>query len=269
MARVDYDEAVAAAFQASRELPPGALSQWQAAIARHLAPWPGMRILDLGAGTGTWAAALASWFGVHAVGVEPSPAMRARSRHRCMIAGHAAALPLAPRSMDGAWLSTVIHHVPDLPAAARELRRVLQPGAPVLIRNAFPGRHHGIGLFRYWPEAIAALNSFPTVAEVRGAFAAAGFSAVALEPIQQVTAPSLAAIAATARRESHTPLMLISDSAWQAGLARLRAAATTQPGPVTDTLDLLVLRNGRATATQRQPASPAPNNQSVAAGDCQ
>lgn len=252
MARIGYNEVTAAAFQASRELPPGALSQWQAAIARHLAPWPGMRVLDLGAGTGTWAAALASWFGVHAVGAEPSPAMRARSRHRCIIAGHAAALPLASQSLDGAWLSTVIHHVPDLPAAARELRRVLQPGAPVLIRNAFPGRHHGIGLFRYWPEAISALNTFPTVAEVRAAFSAAAFSFAALEPIQQVTAPSLAAIAATARREAHTPLMLISDSAWQAGLARLRAAAATQPGPVIDTLDLLVLRNG--------PATPQPND---------
>lgn len=84
------------------------------------------------------------------------------------------------------------------------------------------------------------------------------FSYVTLEPVRQVTAPSLAAIAATARRESHTPLMLITDSAYEAGLARLRAAATTQHGPVIDTLDLLVLRANRATATARPPASPVP-----------
>lgn len=95
----------------------------------------------------------------------------------------------------------------------------------MLILGAFPGRHHGIGLFRFWPEAIAVLGTFPTVAAVRTAFDAAGFSYVALEPVRQLTAPSLAAIAATARRESHTPLMLISDSAYEAGLARLRAAA--------------------------------------------
>jgi len=35
------------------------------------------------------------------------------------------------------WLSLVIHHIPDLAGAAREIRRVLRPGAPVLIR---PGR---------------------------------------------------------------------------------------------------------------------------------
>ena len=251
MARAEYNDAAAAAFQASRELPPDALSDWRAAIARHLAPPPGMRVLDLGAGTGTWATTLASWYGISVVAVEPSPAMRARSRFGCMLAGHATALPLAPATMDGAWLSTVIHHLPDLPAAARELRRVLRPGAPVLIRNAFPGRYQGIGLFRYWPEAIAALNTFPSIASVRTAFAAAGFGYVALEPVRQVTAPSLAAIAATARRESHTPLLLITDSAYQAGLARLRAVAATQQGPVIDTLDLLVLRADRATATTR------------------
>lgn len=249
MARIDYNDDVAAAFQASRELPPDALSKWRDAIARHLAPRPGMRVLDLGAGTGTWATMLASWYGISVVAVEPSPAMRARSRCGCMLAGDAAALPLGPATMDGAWLSTVIHHLPDLPAAARELRRVLRPAAPVLIRNAFPGRHHGIGLFRYWPEAIAVLDAFPGIASVRAAFAAAGFSYMALEPVRQVTAPSLAAIAATARREAHTPPMLISDSAYKAGLARLRAAAAIEHGPVVDTLDLLVLRADRTTAT--------------------
>lgn len=132
MARIDYSDAAAAAFRASRELAPDALSEWRAAIARHLAPRFGMRVLDLGAGTGTWATALASWYGISVVAVEPSAAMRARSRWRGMLAGHATALPLGPATIDGAWLSTVIHHLPDLPAAARELRRVLQPGAPVL-----------------------------------------------------------------------------------------------------------------------------------------
>lgn len=58
-----------------------------------------------------------------------------------------------------------------------------------------------------------------------------------------MTASSLAVVAATIRREAHTPLTLISDAAYQAGLARLRAAAATDTGPVIDSLDLLVLHN--------------------------
>ena len=143
--------------------------------------------------------------------------------------------------MDAAWLSTVVHHLPDLPAAARELARVLRPGAPVLIRSAFAGRCQHIGLIRFWPETAAVLDTFPSVAEVHAAFGAAGFSRAALQPVRQVTASSLAVLAATIRREAHTPLTLISDAAYQAGLARPRAAATTDARPVIDGVDLLVL----------------------------
>ncbi len=123
MARIDYDERAAAAFQAGRQLPLAGLGQWRAAITRHLAPMAGMRILDLGAGTGMWAVALASWYDAGVVAVEPSAAMRARSSCVAMIGGDAMALPLGAASMDGAWLSTVLHHLSDLPAAARELAR--------------------------------------------------------------------------------------------------------------------------------------------------
>jgi hypothetical protein len=69
------------------------------------------------------------------------------------------------------------------------------------------------GLFRYWPEAIAALDTFPSVTSLCTAFAAAGFSYVTLEPVRQVTAPSLAAIAATAQREAHIALLRMSTGA--------------------------------------------------------
>jgi hypothetical protein len=49
------------------------------------------------------------------------------------------------------------------------------------------------------------------------------------------------AAASAFRREAH-PLQLLTEAEYQAGLARLQAAARIQTGPVVDPLDLLVLR---------------------------
>jgi SAM-dependent methyltransferase len=243
MARIAYDSRDAAAFEANRHIPEEGLVAWRDAVARHLDPRPGILLLDLGAGTGVWARAFTDWFdGIEVVAVEPSEAMRARCRHPRVIAGDAGNLPLAAESVDGAWLSTMIHHVPDLAAVARELRRVLRPGGPVLIRSAFPGRHLAITLFRFFPEAIRVLDSYPSLDQVEAAFAPAGFTTISFESVQQTTAPSLQVMAATLRRAAHTPLQLITDAEYAAGLARLRRAARAEPGPVVDALDLLVLR---------------------------
>lgn len=131
MARIAYDHTDALAFAATRHL--GDASSWRAAIVEHFDPKPGSRLLDLGAGTGSWSRNFAGWFpGVEVVAVEPSAAMRELSVfQQPILAGHAAAIPLADSSVDAVWISTVIHHVPDLIAAAAELRRVLRPGGVV------------------------------------------------------------------------------------------------------------------------------------------
>ncbi|MFE9873844.1 class I SAM-dependent methyltransferase [Micromonospora sp. NPDC005686] len=243
MARIAYHDADAEAFAATRHLTDDGLTAWRDAVARHLGPRRGMRLLDLGAGTGSWARAFSGWFpGVEVIAVERSAAMRARCAFAPLVAGDAEHLPLADDSVDGAWVSTVIHHVPDLAAAARELRRVLRPGAPVLIRSAFAGRHEAITLFDYFPEAIRVLDTYPAIVDVEAAFAGAGFTAAAVEAVPQVTAPSLREAAAGLRREAHTPLQLITDAEYAAGVRRLREAARTDSGPVIDALDLLVLR---------------------------
>ncbi|NYT96831.1 class I SAM-dependent methyltransferase [Salinispora sp. H7-4] len=243
MARIAFDHTDADAFASTRHLGDQAAAEWRTAVARHLDPGPGLRLLDLGAGTGSWAKAFSSWFpGLEVTAVEPSAAMRERSVYQPVLAGDAADIPLTDASADAAWISTVIHHVPDLNVAARELRRVLRPGALVLIRSAFAGRHEAITLFRYFPEAVRVLDTYPSIAQVETAFAGAGFSTVGLEQIPQITAASLPEAARTLRRAAHTPLQLITDQEYDTGVRRLRQAALTDAGPVIDALDLLVLR---------------------------
>lgn len=244
MALIAYDKSDAAAFEATRHLSDDALGVWREAITRYLDPQPDMCLLDLGCGTGTWAQAFRAWWpGTDVLAVEPSASMRERALFQPVLSGNAADIPAEDESVDAVWISTVIHHVPDLSAAAREIRRVLKPGGLVLIRSAFPGRHEGITLCSFWPETIAALNdSYPTVATIEAAFAASGFTTAGLEPVAQMSASSLAEAATSLRREAHTLLQLISDDAYAQGVERLNAAARTATGPLVDVLDLLVLR---------------------------
>jgi SAM-dependent methyltransferase len=241
MAMIAYDRADAAAFADTRHLSDQGAGQWRAEVERYGRPRSGGRWLDLGAGTGSWATKFTRWFpGLRVVAVEPSAAMRDRCGHRPLLAGDATAVPLRGGAADAAWLSTVVHHLGDLGAAAHELRRVLRPGAPVLIRSAFAGRPHGISLFRFFPEAVRVLDTYPSIGDVEAAFRPAGFRLEAVTPVPQVTAASLREAGLRLRREAHTPLQLIDDDAYERGRRRLAAATAT--GPVVDALDLVVLR---------------------------
>lgn len=248
MARIRYDDPTAAAYQRVREIPRDGLAEWRAAIRRHLDPSPGVTVADIGAGTGQFTAALRDWFGVGVLAVEPSAAMRARIARRPgvrVLAGHAAALPLADDAAGGAWLSLMIHHIPDLAAAAREIRRVLRPGAPVLIRQGFPGRLDGVENVRWFPETARAVASYPTVEQTCAAFAAAGFTREALEPVPETYATGLADYLAhlDTLRSADTTLRTLTDEEFHRGRSRVAdAARRTAPEPRFNRLDLLVLR---------------------------
>jgi SAM-dependent methyltransferase len=252
MARISYDEPTAAAFKAVREIPHDGLSEWREAVRRHLRPSPGMTVVDIGAGTGQFAAAFSEWFDVSVVAVEPSAAMRAqiaRIPSVQVLEGDACALPLPDRSADAAWLSLVLHHIPDLELAAREIRRVLRPGAPVLLRQGFPGRVDGIELVRWFPETARAVDTYPSLEDTCKAFAAAGFRRDALEPVRELYPTSLADFLGEVDtfRQADTTMRGLTDDEFRRGKQRLRRAVrlaedASDPGTRSNQLDLLVLR---------------------------
>jgi SAM-dependent methyltransferase len=160
--------------------------------------------------------------------------------------GDAQHLPLEDASCGAAWLSTVIHHIPDLGAAAAELARALVPAAPVLIRSAFPGRTGGITLFRFFPEAAAIVETFPSLDQVRRDFGASGFDVELVTAVPQVSVADLAEARARAALRADTTLRGIPDEAFAAGLRRMDdAIAAGGHEPVVDYLDLVVLRRAR------------------------
>jgi SAM-dependent methyltransferase len=252
LARITYDEPTAAAYKAVREIPRDGLAEWREAVRRHLHPWQGMTLVDIGAGTGQFAAAFSHWFGLNILAVEPSAAMRdqiPRTPAIQVLEGHTSALPLPDESADAAWLSLVIHHIPDLAVAAREIRRVLRPDAPVLIRQGFPGRVDRVELVRWFPETARAVATYPSVTETCEAFAAAGFHREALEQVRETYPTSLADFLGEVDtfRDADTTMRDLTEDEFLRGKERLRRAVrhagdTTSPETRSNWLDLLVLR---------------------------
>jgi ubiquinone/menaquinone biosynthesis C-methylase UbiE len=252
MARISYDEPTAAAFKAVREIPRDGLSEWREAVRRHLRPSQGMTLVDIGAGTGAFAAAFSDWFDLSVLAVEPSAAMRdqiPRTPAIQVLEGNASALPLPDVSADAAWLSLVIHHIPDLRVAAHEIRRVLPPGAPVLIRQGFPGRLDKVELVRWFPETARTVETYPSVDDTCNAFAAAGFQQEALEQVRETYPTSLADFLGQVGtfRHADTTMRNLTEDEFLRGKERLRRAIrhaenTANPEIRSSWLDLLVLR---------------------------
>ena len=252
MARISYDARTAGAFKAVREVPRDGLLEWREAVRRHLRPSPGMTLVDIGAGTGAFAVAFRDWFDLTVLAVEPSAAMRdqiPRTPAIQVLEGDASALPLPDESADAAWLALVIHHVPDLEAAAHEIRRVLRPGAPVLIRQGFPGRCDRVELVRWFPETARVVETYPSVTDTCEAFGAAGFHQEALEQVRETYPASLADFLGQVDtfRQADTTMRSLTEDEFLRGKQRLRSAVRQAEDAGTQEtrsnwLDLLVLR---------------------------
>ncbi|MCM3660884.1 demethylmenaquinone methyltransferase [Georgenia satyanarayanai] len=109
---------------------------WRVATRRAVAAEPGMRVLDLAAGTGTSSEAYAD-AGVAVVPCDFSTGMVGVGKRRrpdlSFVAGDATRLPFADESFDVVTISFGLRNVVDTDLALREMRRVTRPGGRLVI----------------------------------------------------------------------------------------------------------------------------------------
>ncbi len=117
---------------------------WRRATVRMAAPKPGERVLDLCAGTGDLALALArDGKAAEVVGTDFVPEMLAVAERKLeryhgetkveFRAADAQALPFPDESFDAVTVGFGVRNLPDRPANFREVLRVLRPGGRYLI----------------------------------------------------------------------------------------------------------------------------------------
>lgn len=128
-------------------------------------PLQGLRVLDIGTGSGEIAALL----GEHAdvVSVDPHDARLVRAGYRYLRAG--TALPFADGSFDVVVSNHVIEHLPDTALHLAEIARVLAPGGVCYLatpNRAWPFEvHHRVWLLHWLPR-----RAFEVALRRRGRF---------------------------------------------------------------------------------------------------
>ncbi len=111
----------------------------------------------------------------------------------------------------------VIHHIEDLPAACREVARILGPGGRGLVRNCLKDRLDEICFFRFSPAAKRAENNrMPSVSTVEAACGRHGLESVALRVVRQETDESLAAHYARLQKRAMSTFALLTEEETQA-----------------------------------------------------
>jgi SAM-dependent methyltransferase len=155
----------------------------------NLAPAPGERVLDLGAGSG-WCTEWLQRLNVDAVAVDLAMDLLQVARQRLprngrIVAGDLEALPFGDGSFHAAVSLNAFHHLRDIPCALREIHRVLTPEGRVIFSE--PGRGHAnTDTSRRAIEEFGVTEQDVLVAPFVTACRDAGFGHVRLKPLAYV-----------------------------------------------------------------------------------
>jgi ubiquinone/menaquinone biosynthesis C-methylase UbiE len=153
----------------------------------HLLGRPkGAAVLDIGCGTGNYTIALQAK-GHVLTGVDPSERMLVVARDKSdtihWIAGRVEALPFDDASFDGAIATLTTHHWSDMEQGFREVRRVLRPGAVLVLLTSTPEQMQRYWLCHYFPGIMErSCVVMPTFEATASALRAAGFREMIREP---------------------------------------------------------------------------------------
>lgn len=152
-------------------------------------PSAGMRILEVGVGTGLNLSLYPP--GCHVTGIDCSLQMLERAEEKATALGlsarllqmDAGALRFADASFDVVYAPYVISVVPDPVAVLREMHRVCRPGGRVIVLNHFRSERRWLARIERWLTPRTVHIGFKADLDRRAVFAAAGITPETIETV--------------------------------------------------------------------------------------
>jgi SAM-dependent methyltransferase len=202
----------------------------------------GRRMLEVGSGTGLFAAALSERAAAKVWAVDVSPEMLAVARAQAPTVAfrqaHAERLPFKPAAFERAVARLVVH-VLDRPRAFAELRRVLRPDGRLVVASFDPAHVRGYWLNRFFPSILTIdLARFPALETLERELREAGFAAVRPIHLSQRATIDRATALERIRGRHISTFDLIDEGEIEAGLKRAEAEL---PAEVEYALEWLVV----------------------------
>jgi SAM-dependent methyltransferase len=248
MPRVDYDE-IADVYDRdeyrSREF------DTQLAAFVEVRSQPGLRVIDVGCGTGQQLAAnRAALDEAEVFGVDRSSGMlrhaKARNPTVHLFQADGPALPFKDNSFDYVSNQYSYHHVGRTEAFVREIFRILRAGGRFVIMNMDPWSMDGWICYRYFPSTRDVDHrDFVPAEKLVEIFEAAGFVDVSFERFHRSATDSLQRMLDWSRlRNTTSQLMAISDEDFYAGLRTIERELERDPEAVVPTENCRLILRG-------------------------
>lgn len=155
-----FDRSAADYERIERLLALGSGPWYRGQALRRAGLQPGMRVIDIGVGTGMVARQAAQITGdpARVVGIDPSAGMLANARVPAgvqLCEGRAEAIPFPDASFDFLSMGYALRHLSDLETAFREFHRVLKPGGRLcLLEITHPESRLGRALLRAYMRGV-------------------------------------------------------------------------------------------------------------------
>lgn len=193
--------------------------------------------LEVGCGTGRWLHGLAAHFQkAQLYGLDASQGMllQAQERHSRLglVQGKAEQVPLPYQQFDLIFCVNALHHFDDPVGFIQQAQRLLRPAGQLAIIGQVPNdRRNRWYVYDYFEGTFERdLQRFPTWEKVTNWMVTAGFQSVRLEAVEWISDDKVGPAVLEdpfLQKEATSQLALLSDQAYMAGIAKIKAALET------------------------------------------